>query len=795
MLLVFCTVIGLLVVVNGDDAFLRHILFGNDDLIDISASKLDVSFSNNYQNYDIMVNGDKWLSSSDIYLRNNNKDASLILNGTATKNGSDNLGSYSDFVLQYIDENDKSVQFDAIFRTYPSLSDIIIFIQSFPNLIKNTAVNNENDVISAFPSFQITDAEINNNKSELGYIHWSGGMAGSTPQYGKWSSNINDNKNLKGGIKNTGPLALFDKLLTNTLVISPLTFAMTANDMKTTNNTMRWGIQGLVTEIPSKFEISFIMTIPINGGGINIGMKHWGDTMLKYFNKPRGNAHKRDYTLNHLGYSTDHGAYYFYYQEPGKNGQDTIIDVKKYVVDELGLPVKYVLMDSWWYQQSGGHGDYHFDYNMSGNITLFPNGIEYVQKNTGWTFQTQNRPWAVDTWYQSLTNQNWTWYKNTTSGDSMVYSPTQPFWEYVFNNLYNWKFHVYEQDHLSQTQFDIKLILNTTYYGNDYIFGMGKAAEKYNLSIQYCMSFPRHILSSIQTISGTQARASGDYKPGCNNWNLGHNSIFTSALEIQPSKDSFWSKSDIQITGDRGECNKNNPCSEPHNRLMAVSLSLSNGPWTFADRIGYTDYDLIMKSCNSEGVLLRPSYSATCIDKYFLQKTNLIHNGPNGEVWSSVSIIDDNIYYYYIFAAELSNQFTIYPKDFIFDNNQVNQYLVYEANKTSDFMQFNNSNGIKIDKCGLYDFRLYTVVPIYGTVSNQWYLSGEIDKWITVSSQRFTKIKLINNGGISVNVIGGFNETINVAFVQYNTNKQQIVKCTIGESKTITITMPQATCS
>lgn len=151
--------------ISNSDKSLRQILFGTKGDISADGSKLDVSFSNNYNDYSINVNGDKWLSSADIYLRNNNGNASLKLNGTSTTTGKDNIGSYSNFILEYIDQNDESAVFNAIFRTYSSIPDIIIFEQSFPNSIKNTATTDCNDVISAFPSFKMADAA---NNTKLG---------------------------------------------------------------------------------------------------------------------------------------------------------------------------------------------------------------------------------------------------------------------------------------------------------------------------------------------------------------------------------------------------------------------------------------------------------------------------------------------------------------------------------------------------------------------------------------------------------------------------------------------------
>ena len=118
---------------------------------------------------------------------------------------------------------------------------------------------------------------------------------------------------------------------------------------------IRYGVQANVDNIPPEYEASFVLIATRNGGGVNEGMRNWGDKMLGYYGKERGNSHARDYTLQYLGYSTDNGAYYYYYTEPNKNYQDTVIDIKKYH-DSNKIPTKYILLDSWWYYKGVNGG-------------------------------------------------------------------------------------------------------------------------------------------------------------------------------------------------------------------------------------------------------------------------------------------------------------------------------------------------------------------------------------------------------------------------------------------------------
>ena len=86
---------------------------------------------------------------------------------------------------------------------------------------------------------------------------------------------------------------------------------------------------------------------------------------------------------------------------------------------------------------------------------------------------------------------------------------------------------------------------------------------------------------------------------------------------------------------------------------------------------------------------------------------------------------------------------------------------------------------------------MYSLIDITDIEGNSgWILSGEIDKWITFSNQRFVSI---NDDGqtLEVEIYGAVNETVNIAFIDLNNqNKQTIVQCVIGDTQRVIISMP-----
>ena len=372
-------------------------------------------------------------------------------------------------------------------------------------------------------------------------------------------------------------MAIFDRNHTHCMVISGLTDHMTINDNITglfhKNDTklkqMRWGIQGDVDFVTQGYEIYFILTA--SEGGVNSGMQEWGDRQLQFHGKKtRQNAHDRDYSLNYLGYSTDHGTFYYYYTENNDTAsyQDTILDIHKYH-EEIGLPTKYILLDSWWYYK----GLFDGVSNWSAMSNIFPNGLQYLYSQTGWKVVAHNKYWSIDNVYK-------TEYEFTES----IYDalPLQyRFWNDLFANNTNWGMIVYEQDWLSRTSESLPLLLNSLSFGREWLMNMANAANEYDINIEYCMSYPRHIMSSVQLLSVTQTRVSGDYLPGDRKeqWRIGISSIFAWSLGLAPSKDSMWTMSEKQ------DGPYLDSTHEPFNRLQAAILALSNGPIAFGDQI------------------------------------------------------------------------------------------------------------------------------------------------------------------------------------------------------------------
>ena len=735
---------------------------------------LTVQFSADHKKYDVMLNGKAMFSGLAPLFRFSGQlvDKAVLL-GVQSYQGVDSLGGYRADCAEWAHPAMSFVQFVTCVRSYKSLPGVLQFTQQFPVELPGTSTGIPDAVITSFPSAVIPDTAEN----PIGFVHFSGFMAGSEPQYGTMTKN--GSFWLNGGNTQSGVLCLFEKTNSAAVVVAPLTNAMAASMWVDTGKSVHWGVMGNVSHVPAGYSMSWLV-VGVDAG-VNVAVRTWGDVALRYFNKRRGEARERDFTLQYLGYSTDNGAYYYYYTEPAKNYQQTMADVAEYS-RRVGIPFRYFLLDSWWYYRGEANGVS----NWTARPDVFPGGLTAVYNDTKWLVQAHNRYFSHDNVYASnnasVQPEGYTGKKFPFAWGPLTGVPqTEDFWDYLFENNRDWGLIVYEQDWLSTVQTDIPMLMNNATFGRQWLMGMGTAADKHHLSIQYCMSYPRHVLTSLELRSVTQARVSDDYQPGNHQWRIAVSSLWSDAIDVAPSKDCFWTQQTPQYNGHYTTWFN---ISEPRPRLQALIASMSNGPVQPADQIGFSDVALIMRSCNADGLLLRPSVAIAPIDNYFV---SLAFGPVIGDMYYTYSTIpagDSLPRYVYLLSAYMIAPYKLTVADFrpvYMDGSEPpSYYLAYEANTTRQIFMFNDTMTLAVSDG--WTFQYHTFVPIYMQYSSGWYLLGEQSKWIAASQQRFSQLDLRSDGSMTVVVTGARFEHVTVTAVHAIQRRLVDVECVLGET-------------
>jgi len=120
------------------------------------------------------------------------------------------------------------------------------------------------------------------------------------------------------------------------------------------------------------------------------------------------------------------------------------------------------------------------------------------------------------------------------------------------------------------------------------------------------------MLESTKHQAVTNARASGDYHPGADNWDISVSSLLYWAIGIAPSKDDWWT-TEVQPGSPYGD-----KPTEPNWQLQALVIGLSTGPNGPSDGLGFTNASLVRSTVRADGLTLQPDRPATIDDAALL---------------------------------------------------------------------------------------------------------------------------------------------------------------------------------
>lgn len=700
--------------------------------------------------YDIDVNFFRWLRSAPTYFivdgrRYNLSDGSLYSNATYAGNGVDEFGHYQSLIYRYY--VGKTI-IDCSVNTYET-GNFMVFEQNFVTGIMNSRspscsqnLDCYQQTTGTFPSFFIEKGQV----TDLGYLNFGGSMLGNLQsRIGRWDVQT---EKLTDGMSG-GPLAIFDSY-GNTVIISPLENYMSADFWHEDHpgGRVNWGVKGGVKSIPA-YRQRFIL---LAADSINQAFEDLGQALrLVSGTAAKKNFYRQhDITLNYLGYWTDNGAYYYYNTELGTNYEKTLKDVYDYA-KQNNIPYRYLQIDSWWYYKGSGDGVKQW----TARPDIFPNGIEAVQKYTRWPISAHNRYWAVDNVYAKQNGGNYNYVISplvAVPNDTML-------WKDLMKNASKWGLTMYEQDWLNVETLSSNDLAEDLYLGDRWLTEMGNAAELYNITIQYCMSLPMHGLMSTKIPVVTQARVSEDYHIIDDQWKIGVSSMFAHALDLAPSKDTFWTTT--EQNGNPRYPKK----QELWPALQTVVATLSMGPVGPGDMIGATNRDLLMRCCNMDGLILKPSKPATAMDIQIIKMAFPDADGPEGQVWTSLSEIygDKSTVFGILLAANMTRDFGIKPYQTSFPY-QFYDSIVFSYNKPEAPMPFNNMSPLTLSGCTNDHFCLYYFSPKIMIGPHTIAIYGEHDKFVPMSPQRITDI-IYTEDDLFLEVTGVSGEKVTISYI------------------------------
>ncbi|XP_071834017.1 uncharacterized protein [Apostichopus japonicus] len=676
-----------------------------------------------------------------------------VVSGVQVSRGYDShLGAFTKTSLTWQADDSAKTEVVTSFNMFED-SPAITFTQDFSHAgIHGSSVGDENKVCTSFPSFTVTKTM----NSALGFMSY-GHIFIHDVAVGSWNSS---SKDVQSGLYG-GPLAIFDKT-GSTIVMSAFNeFMASSVYYDPSQNAVMQGVMGKVKEIPKGYKLQTVIHF---GMGLKKAWFGWGNLLLKNYGTKRWTD--TDPSLKYLGYWTDNGAFYYYNMEKGKNYDQTLVDVKKYV-DENYIPYRYMQLDSWWYYK-GLHGGVK---NWTAMPLVFPNGLKTFQKEVGYSFHAHNRWWSPDTDYAKQNGGKYEFIVET----GKALPQDKDFWDYLMSSSKEWGLFLYEQDWLNQQFESMDATLENITVGRTWMMGIAYGAMKNDMYLQFCMPMARHLLQSVEIPQLTQARASGDYQPGNDQWDIGLTSIMHHAIRIRPFKDNFWT-----TTTQPGNIYAR---SEKHPHLQTVVSALSTGPVGPSDKIGYSNVSLINRTCNSDGVLLMPSRPAMMIDASILNMA-LGVGMISGQIWSTYSNISGHMFGT-ILSINTGKAVQLVPSDA--DLEMPNPSFAF-MDGSPELVKFDSNNSLTVGPSSDDGYQLWHASPGIPFMNDTYVLMGEMTKIVPVSPNRVQSL-MVSKTAIQMTIMVGTRETVEFTFQTMMKQSLFLVSCSSVSSGTVNISV------
>ncbi len=662
----------------------------------------------------------------------------LKIKSVNEEDGENYLGSFHDYLISWYSV-DRDVLILTTIRVYENPA-CLMFRVEFPMGLEDCQRNSYEQQCVQFPVFR--------NQSNRSMVFTYDQVNFSEPR--------------DEFVKTSAPIVFYNEDL-ETFILSPtMNFLVAWNSPNEKTKEIRVGLEGKIKEIPENFIHESILYA--DQGIINT-FSRWGEILLKYYQKSRL-PNDADQILSYLGYWTDAGTYYYYNHQPFDDYEECLLEVKR-KADELEIPYGYFQLDSWFYPKDDGCVEW------KAKPEYFPHGIRGLTEQLKLPIICHNRWFSEDTVYKNQFD-GWitethpkttkaSWDPRSESEKNMrtwSFPTSKEFWDFLMANANSWGCVAYEQDWLQPQWRFFDYLQEDVYNGRRWLLNMAEAAVNYDMSVQYCMTFPSFYLATLELPNVTHARCSDDYnhrKP--KRIYVPHftqTSMLCWSVGVWPWKDPFYSTC-VPKKGEVGILDRVPPHYETQNNLEFLMQVLGGGPVGNGDKVEYLNKDLLLQSCREDGYLLKPDRPAFPIEMMFLE-----HKKPY--VVSTYSEILGAKWWYLLETKVWDNNVDepwITPRELGLSR----KYIVYDyENKKLWPVDMSDKIGpnLELESFDVSDHKYYVLAPI---LSNGMAFVGFRDKVISMPSSVFNKVMVTKNTMVVEGTYIPFKEFAVVAYV------------------------------
>ncbi len=377
------------------------------------------------------------------------------------------------------------------------------------------------------------------------------------------------------------------------------------------DGTLRWGWHGDLDDVPDGFATTLGIFEGDSAGEV---LDAWGRAM-------RGPHRRRDANpiTSHLSYWTDNGAAYWYRTEAGRTIGASVAEAVEALVAD-GVPVRAVELDSWCYVHEVPRPiaeiGYPEEVPPSGLMVWEPRHDAFDPPPAGrdpieaFADRLDRPPLVIHARHVSpsspyLAAGEW-WV------DALAAQPHDPqFFRRWFDDARRWGVCAIEQDWMLLYWFGVRAMRAAPGRAADWQRGLDALAAESGVDLIWCMATPADLVLAAALDHVVAVRTSDDYRFTTDpallwTWYLTVNRV-AGALGLAAFKDCFFSRRPPDeadaIDGDE------------HAELEALLACMSAGVVGIGDRIGCTDRDVVLRTCDADGRIRHVDRPLALIDE------------------------------------------------------------------------------------------------------------------------------------------------------------------------------------
>ena len=325
----------------------------------------------------------------------------------------------------------------------------------------------------------------------------------------------------------------------------------------------------------------------------------------------------------HLSYWTDNGAAYWYRTEPGRTIAESVVDA----VDMLradDVPVRSVELDSWFYPHTTPRPiaeiGYPEEVPPTGMSTWTARPDAYPDPAPGATdvdpvaeladrlgrppLVLHARHIAPSSPYVTDPAEWWV--------DEFAAHPIDPaFFRRWFDDASRWGATVIEQDWMLMYWFGVRELRAVPGRAAAWQRALDGHAAATGVDLLWCMATPADLMLAASLDRVIAVRTCDDYRFAEDpallwTWFLTVNRL-ANTLGLPAFKDCFFSMPRLDAAADAID-------GDRHAEFEALLAALSGGPVGVGDRIGCTDRDIVMRTCDADGRIRRVDRAIAAVD-------------------------------------------------------------------------------------------------------------------------------------------------------------------------------------